>query len=510
MGVGVMRKYCCLGLLALGATVIGCSAAEGSPDDWGAEAQEIRNGLPWAPEIEGIVQIEVTDVDGNLRSQGTGTLVAADWVLTAGHVVDALGEGRLPLLDFYNITYGNNSNPATQFRYPVAVYFHPGHDDGQPSSPLDPTQVDAALIRLNSPFDDAVTRTIFAGTNEQIPDVARCFGYGFVAESGNVPTGSFGELTYGDLFVQNVFTNYGELIENFSPLGSQVPLAGDSGGPCTGLPLTADYFSVYGIMTANDALAPGPTHMAWMTPASAFRDWALDTMATCTAAPGSGSFATLECQGSYGAGDCDEDTDCGGDLRCASNYGPMFNMTRSTDVCVHPECTGRATGSGAFCDTDCRCGHGGGDCDSNSDCLASQVCDSNVGPAFKMTPSTDVCVNLGCETRTMGSSTYCSSGCPCGFGGGDCDSTADCQPGLVCGSNFGPAYGRLSASTDICMPSACASRTLGSGTFCSTSCPCGNGGGDCDSNAECFPGLTCHSNVGASFGYSADTDVCLP
>jgi hypothetical protein len=39
-------------------------------------------------------------------------------------------------------------------------------------------------------------------------------------------------------------------------------------------------------------------------------------------------------------------------------------------------------------------------------------------------------------------------------------------------------------------------------------CPCGEGEGDCDGNAECESGLTCAQNVGANYGWPASRDVC--
>lgn len=43
-----------------------------------------------------------------------------------------------------------------------------------------------------------------------------------------------------------------------------------------------------------------------------------------------------------------------------------------------------------------------------------------------------------------------------------------------------------------------------------TMCRCGAGIGDCDTDRDCSGTLRCAQNVGASFGYSADVDVCVP
>lgn len=43
---------------------------------------------------------------------------------------------------------------------------------------------------------------------------------------------------------------------------------------------------------------------------------------------------------------------------------------------------------------------------------------------------------------------------------------------------------------------------------CSPACPCDEGMGDCDTNADCKAGLTCMHNVGAKYGAGSTVDVC--
>ena len=50
---------------------------------------------------------------------------------------------------------------------------------------------------------------------------------------------------------------------------------------------------------------------------------------------------------------------------------------------------------------------------------------------------------------------------------------------------------------------------LGHPSYCSEACPCGHGEGDCDNDAQCTGGTTCTDNIGATYGWSAGTDVCL-
>ncbi len=108
----------------------------------------------------------------------------------------------------------------------------------------------------------------------------------------------------------------------------------------------------------------------------------------------------------------------------------------------------------------------------------------------------------------VGSATFRSAGCACGYGGGDCDSNTDCMPGLTCVVDVGPSYD-MSTASDVCLPAACAGQVPKTASGCTAACPCGHGGGDCDSNADCMLGLTCVRNNGASFGMPADYDVCV-
>jgi len=55
----------------------------------------------------------------------------------------------------------------------------------------------------------------------------------------------------------------------------------------------------------------------------------------------------------------------------------------------------------------------------------------------------------------------------------------------------------------------CHSGSAGSTSHCSASCTCGYELGNCDSDAECGGGLKCTADVGASYGFSTTTDVCL-
>ncbi len=114
----------------------------------------------------------------------------------------------------------------------------------------------------------------------------------------------------------------------------------------------------------------------------------------------------------------------------------------------------------------------------------------------------------GCHVGSNGDASFCSASCPCDDGEGDCDSNAECTNGTTCVDNVGPNYG-FASWVDVCeAPSNCHVGALGSASYCSSGCPCDAGEGDCDSNAECASGTTCVDNVGPNYGFASWVDVC--
>ena len=58
--------------------------------------------------------------------------------------------------------------------------------------------------------------------------------------------------------------------------------------------------------------------------------------------------------------------------------------------------------------------------------------------------------------------------------------------------------------------SKCSGGTNSDGNYCSTTCTCVAGEGDCDSDAECTGGSVCCSKKGTQFGLPFNVDVCAP
>ena len=99
------------------------------------------------------------------------------------------------------------------------------------------------------------------------------------------------------------------------------------------------------------------------------------------------------------------------------------------------DCSTASIGDYGYCACNSNCAENEGDCDSNNECQNGQVCGTNNCP-----------VSLGfyfevdcCYTPTLGDEIFCTSDNPCNENEGDCDSVAECQNGLFCGSNNCPA-----------------------------------------------------------------------
>lgn len=129
---------------------------------------------------------------------------------------------------------------------------------------------------------------------------------------------------------------------------------------------------------------------------------------------------------------------------------------------------------------------------------------------------------------------HCRPGAPCESGGGCCTAATDCEAGQAClgtqGAFLGvgshasvcaPAHcGNLLRDADEefadaggseCEPRACVPLVLsGQQGYCTGSCPCGIGDGDCIMDGHCLPGLTCGRDTAEQYNGIQGFDACLP
>jgi hypothetical protein len=131
-------------------------------------------------------------------------------------------------------------------------------------------------------------------------------------------------------------------------------------------------------------------------------------------------------------------------------------------------CNGESQCGWSFCCSSSPCNEGGGDCDSDADCAGSLICGTDNGAEAGCDPIADLCVSAlggGCNGESQCGWAFCCSSSPCNEGGGDCDSDAECASGLICGTDNGPAYGCSDSAVDICIPGGSQScPTIAAGT----------------------------------------------
>lgn len=193
---------------------------------------------------------------------------------------------------------------------------------------------------------------------------------------------------------------------------------------------------------------------------------------------------------------------------------------------------GAANGDTDYCNGTELCNSGEGDCDRSSQCAAGTVCGMNKGAQFGFAANIDVCVPAHCTNRRMdgdetqpdcggscgttcathacialpaGHKDKCVAGaCVCTQGQGDCDSHADCAPGLSCVMNNGPKFG-LPATYDVCAPAHCSNRRL-DGDETAVDC-----GGSCGTQGACEAGPACPGLTAITYRWLATAcDTSIP
>lgn len=224
---------------------------------------------------------------------------------------------------------------------------------------------------------------------------------------------------------------------------------------------------------------------------------------------------------------------------------PTEDMFRTKDA-------GGTNGAFDYCDGATLCTQGEGDCDNAGQCDVGLTCVDDIGENFGLVWTYDVCAPAHCGNDALdgdetaidfggscgnqctlpnGHPLHCHPGCECSVGEGDCDSDADCDPGLICGDDNGTSFG-LVWSTDVCVTNHCTNGVQDADEtgidqggadcggvcggvngdaegYCTPGCPCARGEGDCDTDSECQAGLTCVLDQGDHFGLDASVDTCV-
>lgn len=139
---------------------------------------------------------------------------------------------------------------------------------------------------------------------------------------------------------------------------------------------------------------------------------------------------------------------------------------------------GEGVSGSDYCSVCGNCQVGEGDCDDHDECAPGLICVSAADGGDKDQPGYDVCALP--DGGTQACDGQCSPACPCAEGEGDCDTDADCTGDLVCPANGeGPEFCEQPGDTGSC------------DGRCSATCPCAEGEGDCDRDADCAGELVC-------------------
>jgi len=165
-------------------------------------------------------------------------------------------------------------------------------------------------------------------------------------------------------------------------------------------------------------------------------------------------------------------------------------------------------GSYNYCSSTCPCVDGEGACSSDAECGSGLTCEEDLGASYGYAWYVDVCTSDCHGSASPGDYNYCSTSCPCEDGEGQCSDDTECVSGAVCNENVGSSYG-YDWYIDVCEADCHAPFTPGAYNYCSASCPCDDGEGACSSDSECAAGLTCVADQGAAYGYAWYVDVCM-
>jgi len=153
------------------------------------------------------------------------------------------------------------------------------------------------------------------------------------------------------------------------------------------------------------------------------------------------------------------------------------------------------------------CKEGEGDCDSDAECSPGLKCGSGNCRGLGFDSTDDCCYDprqtvQGQGGRCDGGDSCCSGGGQCSLGEGDCDDDRECSQGLVCGTDN--CQGAGFDSTDDC----CRQRCYGGDTCCTEQNACREGEGDCDQDSDCAPGLRCGTDNCQGLGFDSTDDCC--
>jgi MYXO-CTERM domain-containing protein len=437
----------------------GCTM--GGTDDLvglGGERSPIVGGTPESGYLG--VGLLVFDEGGGAMSMCTGTTIADNWVLTAGHCVD----GKAPAAGaFFS---GDDMNDESSGDWYSIRSLHP-HADYDASGPTN----DIALVEVAG-LTGMTTYTV--NTTAPTRGLAVTFvGYGlndpYDDTSSGIKRRGGGQVSDFDWMT----------LLHYS-VGGVNPCSGDSGGPV--FATISGSQRVIGVISTADETC---SEMSTSTRVDAYNDWIDDTMAGGTTP------------------DCDiRGGDCGGDA-CWPVSATEYTCYPSDGLANGAACNADSTtweslpcGDGMVCaptsETDPTAGICVAFCMGDGDCAADEGCSI---PAFEDIADVGICVpGGGPECNILGGDCASGEGCfPSQAGTNNCFASDELARGAECNDDMG-TWTNLPCDDGL----ICISIAEGAPGTCRDFCL---GAGDCGADEDCYAPI---------FEGIADIGVCVP
>ena len=143
----------------------------------------------------------------------------------------------------------------------------------------------------------------------------------------------------------------------------------------------------------------------------------------------------------------------------------------------------------------------------SANCISGTICDvGDIGTSVCYTPYGLICdYDLKCESGQGETITTCPTDC-CTEPDTTCNYAT--KEYYICKGTEWENQGKVEGKCGYTEGGCHGTKALGSMSYCSSTCKCDEGEGDCDGNTQCNTGLVCVNNVGAKYGFSSGTDVC--